>query len=103
MAAPSPWRWPLNYAGSSSLRCSTTIFPLYYAGRHRVITWSSDFNSSSSSSSSSCACSVNNDSNTVRKRVRKESVGKITSDGDQRATESLVLQGKAAAGVLTIN
>ncbi|KAL0326889.1 UNVERIFIED_CONTAM: hypothetical protein Sangu_1766900 [Sesamum angustifolium] len=94
MAAPSPWRWPLNYAGSSSLRCSTTIFPLYYAGRHRVITWSSDFNSSSSSSSSSCACSVNNDSNTVRKRVRKESVGKITSDGDPESNGIISTSGK---------
>ncbi|KAL0372718.1 UNVERIFIED_CONTAM: MLP-like protein [Sesamum calycinum] len=94
MAAPSPWRWPLNYAGSSSLRCSTTIFPLYYAGRHRVITWSSDFNSSSSSSSSSCACSVNNDSNTVRKRVRKESVGKITCDGDPESNGIISTSGK---------
>ncbi|KAL2233310.1 UNVERIFIED_CONTAM: hypothetical protein Sindi_1511000 [Sesamum indicum] len=97
MAAPSPWRWPLNYAGFSSLRCSTTILPLYYVGRHRIMTWSSDFNSSSSSSSS-CACSANNDSNTVRKRARKDSLEKITSDGDPESNGIINTSVKGGGG-----
>ncbi|KAK6134140.1 hypothetical protein DH2020_032090 [Rehmannia glutinosa] len=86
MAAPSPRRWPINYAATTSLH-SSTIFPLYYTKRSRFITWSSSF--SSSSSSSSCGCAVIIASSNGRKRLRRKSLGTITVDSDSENNEVL--------------
>ncbi|KAI3466978.1 hypothetical protein Pfo_023641 [Paulownia fortunei] len=85
MAAPSPWRWPFNYAPTTSPH-SSTIFPLYYAKRRPVFPWSSNFNSSSSCSS--CNCAVNNASSNARKRLRRKSVETITVDSDSKINEA---------------
>ncbi|KAG8366732.1 hypothetical protein BUALT_Bualt17G0110000 [Buddleja alternifolia] len=89
MAAPSPSRWPpFNYATTTSLHSSSTIFPLLnYTKRRRVIPWS--YNSTSSSSSfgravgSYVSCNATN-------RVRKNLVEKISVNSDSENSSDVV-------------